>query len=116
MSLVSSYHQQPSQQQLAQCENEADALLTKLTIDEVRQVVVRTRADIAARNDALRSFVGEHHRDLVQVADAVIAVHDVSETVLNALNDASAVCLFLFFLWLCRSGWFMIVFVAYRMD
>ena len=88
---------QQQQTQQALCESEADTLLTKLTVDEVRQVVARTRAEISARNDALRSFVGEHHRDLVQVADAVIAVHDVSSTVLDALNDASAVCFPFFF-------------------
>ena len=70
-----------------QCESEADALFARLGVDDVRRVVAQTRADVAARSDALRAFVGEHHQDLVHVAEAVVAVADVAGSVLTALSS-----------------------------
>ena len=70
----------------AQCDGEADALFARLGVDDVRRVVAQTRADVAARSDALRAFVGEHHQDLVRVAEAVVAVADVAGGVLAALG------------------------------
>lgn len=75
---------------VAQCEGEADALFARMGVDDVRRVVAQTRADAAARSDALRAFVGEHHTDLVRVAEAVVALTDVAGGVLTDINNPDA--------------------------
>jgi hypothetical protein len=55
-------------------------LFEKLSVDEVRTRIAAVRREIGARRADLRAFVGEHHRELVDIADAVLHVSTVADT------------------------------------
>eukprot|EP00727_Mastigamoeba_balamuthi_P009280 m51a1_g4975 Conserved oligomeric Golgi complex subunit 1 (898) ;mRNA; f:18838-21864 len=76
-------------------EAEADRVFEQFPSDDVRSKVTAARTDIIQRKQELRKFVGEHYKELLEVADSVLRVRDVSSQLLaesqRAASDAAAV-------------------------
>lgn len=70
-------------------ENEADSLFESLSVDEVRARIAAVRREIGSKKQDLRAYIGENYRELVNVADAVLHLSRVSDSLKQSVSASA---------------------------
>ncbi|CAF4503216.1 unnamed protein product [Rotaria socialis] len=67
-----------------------DSIFVKYTINEIRDIDEKIKADMERKKEELRSMVGERYRDLIEAADAIFEMKTCAKGVeqfVHLLND-----------------------------
>ncbi|KAK3097887.1 hypothetical protein FSP39_014178 [Pinctada imbricata] len=71
---------------------DTNILFEKFTVDEVRAIEKKTRADIERKKEDLRTMVGERYRDLIEAADTITEMKNSAHNVMQSINRMESLC------------------------
>ncbi|KAL3866853.1 hypothetical protein ACJMK2_044112 [Sinanodonta woodiana] len=67
-------------------------MFEKFTVDEIRKIEKRTRAEIERKKEDLRTMVGERYRDLIEAADTISEMKKSSQNVMTSVCKIEDQC------------------------
>ncbi|KAL4228063.1 Golgi transport complex subunit 1 [Mactra antiquata] len=73
-------------------EMDTNILFEKYSIEEIRGIEKRTRADIERKKEDLRTMVGERYRDLIEAADTIAEMKNSAEKVMSTIGRIDNLC------------------------
>ncbi|XP_060551941.1 LOW QUALITY PROTEIN: conserved oligomeric Golgi complex subunit 1-like [Ruditapes philippinarum] len=73
-------------------EMDTNILFEKYSVDEIRDIEKRTRADIERKKEDLRTMVGERYRDLIEAADTIAEMKNSAEKVMSTIGRIETLC------------------------
>ncbi|RZF48010.1 hypothetical protein LSTR_LSTR002076 [Laodelphax striatellus] len=71
-------------------EIDPDKLFETSSIEEIQKVQVSIQHEIERKREELRTMVGERYRDLIEAADTIAEMKDISLNVIEDINKVSA--------------------------
>ncbi|KAK3579911.1 hypothetical protein CHS0354_012452 [Potamilus streckersoni] len=73
-------------------EMDTNLMFEKFTVDEIRKIEKRTRAEIERKKEDLRTMVGERYRDLIEAADTISEMKKSSQNVMVSVCKIEDQC------------------------
>lgn len=64
-----------------------EVLFAKHTVDEIRDVEMKTRQEIETKKEDLRQMVGERYRDLIEAADTIAEMKQCAGNLSGAVKS-----------------------------
>lgn len=71
---------------------DTNILFEKYSVEEIRNIEKRTRADIERKKEDLRTMVGERYRDLIEAADTIAEMKNSAENVMSTIGRIETLC------------------------
>lgn len=73
-------------------EMDTNILFEKFTVEEIREIEKKTRADIERKKEDLRIMVGERYRDLIEAADTITDMKNSAQNVMSSIAKMEDMC------------------------
>ncbi|XP_048738272.2 conserved oligomeric Golgi complex subunit 1-like isoform X1 [Ostrea edulis] len=73
-------------------EMDTNILFEKFTVEEIREIEKKTRADIERKKEDLRIMVGERYRDLIEAADTITEMKNSAQNVMSSIAKMEDMC------------------------
>lgn len=73
-------------------EMDTNILFEKFTVEEIREIEKKTRADIERKKEDLRIMVGERYRDLIEAADTITEMKNSAQNVMSSIAKMEEMC------------------------
>ncbi|WAR00774.1 COG1-like protein, partial [Mya arenaria] len=73
-------------------EMDTNLMFEQHTVEEIRGIEKRTRADIERKKEDLRTMVGERYRDLIEAADTIADMKNSALNVMSTIGRIEGLC------------------------